>query len=395
MTDIVNKKFKWKSIEVVQDNLDKKYQNVQVADLHDYIQCGHSYAYIPDSLDNYFKLMFGNRPQPPVQSNCICGAYIKMQCYVCPKNAPYYENIIVVGNECIDKFSDRIDSIRGRRCEVCFTRHHNRSFNLCKEHIQVKNRISKTFYQLVNNMKFHKTFIQKYIEKHRLIQNQNVSYLKKGFSGFKHVLQVIHVLKNMMSKHYCKTRHYFENTPRVVYATKLIVNKKLWNSKMLQLIFRQFKVHWILKYCTLKEQLIDLNPKLRTYLLSVIDNRKNLMPCGKYKGRTFNYFYNNSTSYHKQYFMDIQNPGIKLTPLLEYIHHLSRLSDAGYCLNIPDTIQTILEKSTFDTTEDIPFVSKEIPELKLLDDSELFKIKQEDKNKYEMSIKCKNNVNSK
>ena len=100
--DIVSKCFQWKSVTAVQDNLIEWYPqlNVQVDDLNDYIQCGCSHADLPNSQDNYFKLMFGGKPQPPVRLKCICGTRIKEQYYVCPKSAPCYENIIVVGNEC-------------------------------------------------------------------------------------------------------------------------------------------------------------------------------------------------------------------------------------------------------------------------------------------------------
>jgi hypothetical protein len=91
-------------------------------------------------------------------------------------------------------------------------------------------------------------------------------------------------------------------------------------------------------YCTLNEPVTTLTPRLRYYILSVAENRKQVMPCGKYKHKTFNYFYNNSTHYHKQYSMNISNPDIQLKRVQEYVYNMFQLSQAGYLINIPDII---------------------------------------------------------
>ena len=115
MTDIANKCFTWKSVTTVQDNLTDFYPqlNITVTDLNEYTQCGYSYEGSPGTQDNYFKAVFGSRPHPPKKEQCICGQPIKVQCYVWPKKDMRYENIIVVGNECIDKFGDGF--VRGKR----------------------------------------------------------------------------------------------------------------------------------------------------------------------------------------------------------------------------------------------------------------------------------------
>ena len=389
--DIVSKCFQWKSVTAVQDNLTKWYPqlNVRVDDLNDYIQCGCSHADLPNSQDNYFKLMFGGKPQPPVRLKCICGTRIKEQYYVCPKSAPYYENIIVVGNECIDKFSD--ESIRGRRCEVCFAKHRNKSFNLCNEHIQPKKRVSRAFGKILSHEGFNNTFIQKIIKKKRQKRSDDMknvlTYLRLGFSGFKNH---VHVIKNMQ---HIMMRHYLQNKPRV-YASKHTMYKSLWRTQALQKLFKQFKVQWALKYCTFKEQVSALTPRLRSYVLNVVDNRKHVMPCGKYKHETFNYFYNNSTPYHKQYFMNIPDPDIHLKPVQEYIYNMFQLSKAGYCINIPDIIVRSMAfvvdfPHTPEAPKDTQDIHKNVPELKLIDDSELARIRLEDKLKYEQSVKQK------
>ncbi|MCR9066920.1 MAG: hypothetical protein NXI00_23315, partial [Cytophagales bacterium] len=81
-----------------------------------------------------------------------------------------------------------------------------------------------------------------------------------------------------------------------------------------------------------------MNPRLRTFILRVIDNRKQLMPFGKFKNNTCNQFYKNSTAYHTQYFTEIQNPDDALKPVQEYITSMLSLSKAGYFLDIPNVV---------------------------------------------------------
>ena len=188
-------------------------------------------------------------------------------------------------------------------------------------------------------------------------------------------------------------RHYLQNKP-LVYVSKHMMCKSLWRTHALQKLFKQFKVQWALKYCTLKEPVKSLTPRLRYYILSVADNRKQVMPCGKYKHSTFNYFYNNSTPYHKQCFMNISNPDIQLKHVQEYVYNMFQLSQAGYCINIPDIIIRSMAfvadipdtQIIYKNIPDTPGIYKNIPEVTLLDDSDLAKIRLEDKLKYELSI---------
>jgi hypothetical protein len=131
MTDIANEIFEWKR-GVVQKNLNKQYNGVTIKDLNNYKKCGRSKKSQPD---DYFKLVFGNAT-PPSATKCICGQDIIELCYICPKDDTSLSKIIIVGNECINKWSDF--SIKGRLCEVCNAEHHNRNFNLCNTHKVIK-----------------------------------------------------------------------------------------------------------------------------------------------------------------------------------------------------------------------------------------------------------------
>lgn len=85
--------------------------------------------------DNYFKLIFGKLKQPPDRERCICGQHIQEQCQKCPKENISTETIIIVGSECIDKFTKI--KLKGRRCECCGALHKNRDFKLCNEHVDI------------------------------------------------------------------------------------------------------------------------------------------------------------------------------------------------------------------------------------------------------------------
>jgi hypothetical protein len=74
-------------------------------------------------------LIFG-RATPPITDRCICGTKIKVNCYIYPKGDANIDKVIIVGKECIKKWSE-IEL--GRFCEVCGAKHKNRSFNLCKK----------------------------------------------------------------------------------------------------------------------------------------------------------------------------------------------------------------------------------------------------------------------
>ena len=165
------------------------------------------------------------------------------------------------------------------------------------------------------------------------------SYLRFGFSAFYNHLRDMKRIKERHSRIILSMRSltvklYNQCLP-LSYASKHSLYLSSWQTQALQKLFNQLKVNWALKYCTLQEPVGNLNPRLRTFILRVIDNRKQLMPFGKFKNNTFNHFYKNSTAYHKQYFTDIQNPDDTLKPVQEYITSMLSLSKAGYFLDIP------------------------------------------------------------
>ena len=103
--------------------------NITFESLADYMQCrrGYDIGAPVAATTSYFKLCFGNALPPPIPAKCLCGHRIIEQCYICPKNDPTPEQVLVVGNECIEKFG----AMNGRLCEICGLKHRNRSFNVC------------------------------------------------------------------------------------------------------------------------------------------------------------------------------------------------------------------------------------------------------------------------
>ena len=127
------------------------WYNVSYESLNNYIECGrwHTGCY---GTDLKYKLLFGYATSPVKQfdnnNKCICGPNIVELCFVCPQNNLSLSESIVVGNECIGKFSIST----GKCCEICGTRHFNRSFNLCNDHIKIKLRISRRYIRLIKKM---------------------------------------------------------------------------------------------------------------------------------------------------------------------------------------------------------------------------------------------------
>ena len=135
MEDVADIKFEWNKA-AVQRNLDEVYPRITIKDLNNYKTCGRKYTDISykthDKPDNrkdktktgpnsYFKLIFGMEKPPLDHHYCICGQYIQEQCYICPRDGVSVGSSIIVGNECVDKFTEL--SIKGRRCEVCCAIH--------------------------------------------------------------------------------------------------------------------------------------------------------------------------------------------------------------------------------------------------------------------------------
>jgi len=77
----------------------------------------------------YWKILFGDDPLPPKQDRCICGHNIVENCYI-----EYEGKILVVGNQCIKKFTPNPN----RTCELCGDTHKARKNNRCKNCKNVK-----------------------------------------------------------------------------------------------------------------------------------------------------------------------------------------------------------------------------------------------------------------
>ena len=73
----------------------------------------------------YYRKKFGFQDMPFHETSCICGQTIVENCYIqCP------EGLVIVGNECINRFIEYDE--KGRRvCEICGDRHRNNRDNLC------------------------------------------------------------------------------------------------------------------------------------------------------------------------------------------------------------------------------------------------------------------------
>jgi len=77
------------------------------------------------SHKKYFELITKTTPitRPPHITHCICGHYIKENCYITDGNG----NVLVLGNKCIKRFIKK----SGRTCETCGEPHKNRKVNKC------------------------------------------------------------------------------------------------------------------------------------------------------------------------------------------------------------------------------------------------------------------------
>ena len=74
----------------------------------------------------YFKISCPNDIRPEHTNNCVCGHFIKRNCYI--TNAAETD-IIILGSCCIKKFIPKEKS--GRTCKNCGMSHKNRKYDLC------------------------------------------------------------------------------------------------------------------------------------------------------------------------------------------------------------------------------------------------------------------------
>lgn len=79
---------------------------------------------------NYYYMLFGSRTGLPEHRNkCVCGHYIKENCYIVAPDDPDGLKLLVIGNCCIKKFIPNC----GRTCEDCGSIHRNRKDNKCND----------------------------------------------------------------------------------------------------------------------------------------------------------------------------------------------------------------------------------------------------------------------
>lgn len=77
------------------------------------IHCHNNYY-----VNNFSKIFH----RPEVRHHCLCGHYIKNQCYIYNKKL---KMAYVIGNCCIERF------VKGKRCFKCGAKHQNRITKYC------------------------------------------------------------------------------------------------------------------------------------------------------------------------------------------------------------------------------------------------------------------------
>ena len=106
--------------------LQKKY-NVSQAEIErgDWVYAGGSEG----RRLRYWNLRTHGQEIPDLTDHCVCGHYIRENCYI--ENSKDHDNIeiLVLGNCCIKRFLPK--EARGRTCEKCRSQHRNRKDNLC------------------------------------------------------------------------------------------------------------------------------------------------------------------------------------------------------------------------------------------------------------------------
>lgn len=325
----------WRRDKVI-ENLWNDYK-LTLGDLDDYRYCGGNREGKHGRL-LYFKLMFGSSPLPPNRRECVCGEPIVEQCYICPNtDTASVDEIVVVGNDCISKWAN---VAHGRTCEQCGDIHHNRSFNLCNEHIKAKMKISRRFYKLVFNRYFAKTITQKQIERRRVQTATRYVTKEESRSLMQTCLHVLVTKLGVVNKWRYVARQYSKQRTRIAKLRNFKHLRDQENARVVQLLFKQCKVAWVMKYCDKRDGCTPPNPTIRKAVLHIMDNRNVRMPFGKLKGKTYQEFYARSTMGHKMYFLAIQNPDDQIKSIVEYIKQATLLSRAGYTFNIPEHIKT-------------------------------------------------------
>jgi hypothetical protein len=115
---ILRRELKYIYLNKVENGLTE--YNLTFRDLNNYVRCGRSPAFCKP--DKVFVDRFGDVKPPEHRSVCLCGHLIMEQCYLCPENSKDVNDIIVVGNHCIDTWGfKRAKWGKGKKveCDVC------------------------------------------------------------------------------------------------------------------------------------------------------------------------------------------------------------------------------------------------------------------------------------
>lgn len=380
-------KRKQRANEILNTNEYYKPMNITFESLADYKQCGGG-SPIPANTNNrslydkryfanadvndvyvaipnaYFKLCFGKALPPPVQATCLCGQTIIEQHYICPKQNPAPEKVIVVGSECIDKFS----VMKGRLCEICGTQHFNRVFNLCNDHIKIKKKVSHRFTVLVKRL--FKLYTHRCISSHvqqairlrkkwvqmiqanknsrqsivtkavtsRINERKYMCDIKKAiFETFVNHLRgrqlMYRRLRDMTVSILQKPNKY---TRKICRTLKSILKYKRYhehqqNKLLMQHVFLRLKVNCMLikKMFLIKKTRQALDNDIVRDMIYVRNVSTNVLGFGKHKCLT----YQELVTTHNEYVSWVEKvdcPTCAMLDLQEYIRTFNRLKRNGY-----------------------------------------------------------------
>ena len=111
------------------------------SDLNNYIRIGTSNH---GRRDTAFKSYFGEYAKFPRHAeSCICGHEMTGQCYLCPEGSNNIDDILIVGNRCINKWGYD-PAIRGKgvkvKCECCGATVNKAGIKRHQETLQCRNR---------------------------------------------------------------------------------------------------------------------------------------------------------------------------------------------------------------------------------------------------------------
>jgi hypothetical protein len=99
-----------------------KEYNLTMEDMKDFVYSGGD----RDAHYKYYELLYNTNKLHPHKDHCICGHFIKRNCYISKGN-----QILTLGICCIKRFIPK--EKQGRTCECCGCSHRNTKNNLCNK----------------------------------------------------------------------------------------------------------------------------------------------------------------------------------------------------------------------------------------------------------------------